>query len=168
MNKKYFIIFLLPLIIGFISCDSMKHDEMSEHHKMAAVKMFEIFDSGNVDALDTLIAENVIDHQMDTSVTKKAGREGVKELFAHYHKIFPDMKSTIHSIAVSGDTVFVLATSEGTASEPFMGMPAGEKSSITGVDVLRMENDKIAEHWGFIDIMAMMQMMPSDNTKVKN
>ena len=167
MNKKYFNLLLFPLIIVLSSCQNKQMNEMEDHHKAAAIKIIEVFDSGNLDELDAIIAENSIDHQLDTSMTKKTGLAGTKELFTYFHRVFPDMKTTIHSMAVSGDSVFIHSTSVGTTSEPFMGMPANQKHSISGVDIVRFEGEKAVEHWGFIDIAAlskmMQQSMQSDN-----
>ena len=69
------------------------------------------------------------------------------------------MKTTIHSIAVSGDTVFCYSTSVGTNTEPFMGLSANQKVVLNGVDIMRFEGDMNVEHWGFIDVMDMMNMM---------
>ena len=159
--KKYIFIIVLPLIISLASCQPKMENGMEAHHKAAAAKVIAIFDSGNVDELDVIIAENAVDHQMDTSMSKQTGLAGVKEMFSKFHRIFPDMKTTVHSIAASGDTVFIHSTSVGTTSEPFMGMPANYKHTISGVDVLRFEGDKIVEHWGFVDVNEMMKMMQS-------
>ncbi|OGC06390.1 hypothetical protein A2V82_16110 [candidate division KSB1 bacterium RBG_16_48_16] len=159
MYKNFFYL-LFPLIVCFAACESRPANEMEDHYKATAVKVFKIFDSGNVDELDALIASDVADNQLDPSVTTKTGLEGVKDMFRYYHRIFPDMKTTIHSIAVAGDTVFVHATSVGTGSEPFMGMPANQKQTISSVDILRFSGDKIVEHRGFIDFADMMKMMP--------
>ncbi|HSP87109.1 MAG TPA: ester cyclase [Ignavibacteriaceae bacterium] len=159
MYKKYLILFILPVVIIFYSCQSNQMNEKAEKQKEVVAKIFEIFDNGNVDELNGLIAENSVDHQLDTSITKEEGLAGTKELFRYFHRIFPDMKTTIHSMAVSNDTVFVYSTSTGTTSEPFMGMPVNHKHTISGVDIVRFENEKAMEHWGFIDIAALNNMM---------
>jgi predicted SnoaL-like aldol condensation-catalyzing enzyme len=161
MQKQYLSLFILALILSLAACQKNPINEKEAKYKAIATKMDAIFDNGNVDELDAIIAENAVDHQMDTSMTKQTGLAGVKETFSKFHKIFPDMKTTIHSIAVSGDTVFVYSTSVGTTSEPFMGMPANNKSTISGIDVVRFEGDKMVEHWGFIDMNDMMKMMQS-------
>jgi predicted ester cyclase len=159
MYNKYYKSLLLLLIVVFSSCQNNQMNKMEGHQKEVVIKIFKIFDSGNVDELDTLIAVESVDHQLDTSITKKTGLAGTKELFSYFHKVFPDMKTTIHSVAVSNDTVFAYSTSVGTTSEPFMGMPANHKHTISGVDIVRFEGEKAVEHWGFIDISDMMNMM---------
>jgi predicted SnoaL-like aldol condensation-catalyzing enzyme len=159
MSKQLLISFLLSLIIGFSACKDNQSNELIEKQKAAVIKIFQIFDNGNVDELEAIIAADAIDHQLDTSITKKQGVEGIMDYFRYFHKIFPDMKTTIHSIAVSNDTVFAHSTSIGTASESFMGMSANQQHTISGVDIIRFEGDKAVEHWGFIDIAALSGMM---------
>ena len=163
MNKSYLFLFLLPVLILFTSCQRNQDNQMDQQRKAAYVAINNIMDSGNADALDAYIAPDAVDHQMDRSITTKTGLEGIKEMFTYYHNIFPDMKTTIHSMAVSGDTLFGYCTSVGTASQPFMGMPAGEQMTLNAVDVVVFKGDKMTEHWGFMDMsdaMKMMQMQP--------
>lgn len=158
MFKKFLIPLLIPFIVILTSCQTMK-SELQGKDKKVALKVMEIFDNGNVDELDNYVTQNSIDHQRDTTMTKKTGLAGLKEMFTKFHQIFPDMKTTIHSIAVAGDTVFVYSTSVGTSTQPFMGFPAGQKQTLNGVDVMRFKEEKIVEHWGFIDTNDMMRIV---------
>ena len=167
MYKKLLALLLITAVVVLISCQSSQQDEK---RKAAYIAINKILDSGNVDELDAYIAENAIDHQMDPSITTKTGLAGIKEVFKYYHRIFPDMKTTVYSVAVSGDTLFGYVSSTGTASEPFMGMPAGHQQTMNAVDVVVFEGDKMKEHWGFMDmsdVMKMMQLMMPDTTMMK-
>jgi len=161
MYKKLLALLLITSVVVLISCQNNQQKQMDEKRKAAYVAINKILDSGNVDELDAYIAENAIDHQMDPSITTKTGLAGIKEVFKYYHKIFPDMKTTVYSVAVSGDTLFGYVSSTGTASEPFMGMPAGQQQTMNAVDVVVFEGDKMKEHWGFMDMADVMKMMQS-------
>lgn len=172
MLKKSATLIIVLFIIAITGCSGDQNNQLQENQKKAVLRIMELFDGGNVDELDSIIAENAVEHQLDTTITKKTGREAVKDIFRYYHEIFPDMKTTVHSIAVSNDTVFVYSTSTGTASEPFMGIPAGQVYSVSGVDIMRFEGDKAVEHWGFIDFNEVTDMMNNssmqDNSMMKN
>jgi predicted ester cyclase len=140
---------------------------MDQKYKAAYVAINEMMDSGNTDGLDNYIAQDAVDHQLDTSITTKTGLEGIKDVFNYYHKIFPDMKTTIHSMAVTGDTLFGYCTSVGTASQPFMGMPAGAQMTLNAVDVVVFSGDKMSEHWGFMDMSDAMKMMQQQQTMMQ-
>lgn len=162
MYKKQLALLLIPIIFVLISCQSNDHNPMEAKYKAAYVAVNKIMDSGNADELDAYIAENAVDHQLDPNITNKTGLEGIKDVFRYYHKIFPDMKTTVHSMAVSGDTLFGYITSTGTSAEPFMGMPAGQQQTMNAVDVVVFEGGKMQEHWGFMDMSDVMKMMQSN------
>ncbi|MGB8320054.1 MAG: hypothetical protein WCE54_18115, partial [Ignavibacteriaceae bacterium] len=54
---------------------------------------------------------------------------------------------------------FGYCTSVGTASQPFIGMPAGSQMTLNAVDVVVFSGDKMSEHWGFMDMSDAMKMM---------
>jgi len=167
MYKKLLALLLITAVVVLISCQSSQQDEK---RKAAYIAINKILDSGNVDELDAYVAEDAVDHQMDPSITDKTGLAGIKEVFKYYHRIFPDMKTTIYSMAVSGDTLFGYVSSTGTSAEPYMGMPAGQQQTMNAVDVLVFEDGKMKEHWGFMDmtdVMKMMQSMMPDTTMMK-
>ncbi|MGA9293981.1 MAG: ester cyclase [Ignavibacteriaceae bacterium] len=159
MHKKGLVLILVSFVFVFTSCQSNQQNQMDQQYKAAYVAINKILDNGNVDELDKYITQDAVDHQLDTSITKKTGLEGIKEAFRYYHNIYPDMKTTIHSMAVTGDTLFGYCTSVGTASQPFMGMPAGSQMTLNAVDVVVFSGDKMSEHWGFMDMSDAMKMM---------
>ncbi len=163
MFKKHLSLLVIPFLIVLASCQNNEQSTMDQQRKSAYVEVNRLIDAGEVDGLDPYIIENAVDHQLDPSMTDKTGLAGIKEMLAKYHKAIPDMKTTIHSIAISGDTLFGYYTSTGTTMEPFMGMPANYKMSMSSVDVVRFEGDKMAEHWGFMDMSDVMKMMPKPN-----
>ena len=159
MLKEGLFLILVSFIFVFISCQNNQQNQMDQKYKAAYVAINKMMDTGNADGLDPYIAQDAVDHQLDTSITTKTGLEGIKEVFRYYHNIFPDLKTTIHSMAVTGDTLFGYCTSVGTAAQPFMGMPAGSKMTLNAVDVVVFAGDKMAEHWGFMDMSDAMKMM---------
>ena len=161
MFKKLLTLLLITTLFVVISCQS-SHNPNEAKYKAAYVAVNGIMDSGNIDELDTYIAADAVDHQMDPSITTKTGLAGIKEVFTYYHRIFPDLKTTVYSMAVSGDTLFGYISSTGTASEPFMGMPAGTSQTMNAVDVVVFKDDKMVEHWGFMDMSDVMKMMQSN------
>jgi predicted ester cyclase len=118
--------------------------------------------TGNTDVLDKYIAPDFIEHDPSPTMSDKTGLARIKEDFAAYHKLFPDMKAKVHSIAVSGDMLFAHLTFTGTVSEDHMGMPAGHKMTMNSVDIVRFKGDKAVEHWGFTSNTDIMNMMPQD------
>lgn len=163
MFTKHLYVLLIPFLIVLSSCQRNEQNSMDQQRKAAYAEVNRIIDAGEVDQLDRYIIENPIDHQLDPSLTDKTGLAGIKEMLSKYHKALPDMKSTIHSVAISGDTLFGFITTTGTTAEPFMGIPANQKVTMSSVDIVRFEGGKMAEHWGFMDMSDVMKMMPQPN-----
>src|SRR5947209_17981602 len=55
------------------------------------------------------------------------GEEGARQFFRRWSNAFPDGKTSIHQELVSGDTVIVLFTGEGTQSGPLGPFPGSNK-----------------------------------------
>ena len=159
MRLKYLSLLFVPLFI-LTSCQPQNPNE--ENYRAAYIAINNLLDQGKIDELDNYIAADAVDHQLNPAITSKTGLDGIKEMFRYYHRIFPDMKTTVHSMAVSGDTLFGYVTSSGTTSEPFMGMPANTETSVNLVDIVVFKDGKMTEHWGFMDMTEAMQMMQSN------
>jgi ketosteroid isomerase-like protein len=54
----------------------------------------------------------------------------------------------------SGDTIWVRARGRGTATGPFFGAPSGRPLDFTVIDVARVVDGRIVEHWGVPDRFA--------------
>ena len=161
---KKFLSLSLPLLflsILLISCQqqNMTKDN-SAVNKAAMMKVYEAFSTGNTDSLGNYVAENAIDHAMDTMITKKQGLAGIKDIIAAYRGAFPDLKFTVKSMATSGDTLLAYVTMTGTNTGMMMGMPATNKSmEMEGADMVVFKDGKAVEHWGVEDDLGMLKQL---------
>jgi len=137
---------------------------MDDQYKATYNKVLNALLSGNMSDLDKYVSSDFIEHDPSPNMSTKSGIELIKEDFAMYHKVFPDMKAKVHSIAVSGDMLFAYLTFTGTASEPYMGMPAGHKMTMNSVDLVRFKGNMAVEHWGFTSNEDIMKMMQKENS----
>jgi len=73
-----------------------------------------------------------------------------EEFWTMAKNAFPDMKFDINLVLESGDHIVSNWTVSGTHSgAPYYDVPpSGKKVVINGTAILRMENDKVVEHWG--------------------
>jgi len=115
----------------------------------------EVFDQGNYDLLDTLLAPNFQEHQFGLQKTL----DGLKQDIQHLRAAFPDIRHTIEDVVADGDKVWMRMTARGTNTGPFIGPPTGKAMTITVIDVCRFENGKIVEHWGVPDQFALMAQL---------
>ena len=78
-----------------------------------------------------------------------------------YRAAFPDLRMDPEDVLASGDKVVARVRATGTHQGEFMGMPSTGKSiDVQLIDILRFDDDGLArEHWGVVDLMAMMQQL---------
>jgi predicted ester cyclase len=73
---------------------------------------------------------------------------------------FPDCQFTIDDMIAEGDRVATKKTFSGTHTGEFNGIaPTGRSVSITFVDILRLRDGKIVEHWLSMDQLSFMQQL---------
>ena len=109
------------------------------------------FNQGTYDVADELIAPDMVEHQ-NFGPDHAPGPEGVKAVMASLRRAFSDFHLAIEDLAVDGDTVWLRMTGTGTNDGSFMGHPPTDRAMRTDVfDALRVQDDRITEHWGVPD-----------------
>ncbi len=79
---------------------------------------------------------------------------------ANWHQAFPDGQMTILDLAITGDRVWCYWVSTGTHSDTYLDIPAtGKQVNYQGVDVLRIENGRIAECWDVPDVLSLLKQL---------
>jgi predicted SnoaL-like aldol condensation-catalyzing enzyme len=144
-----------------MKADSAKHAQL-EANKEATKKVFTMFETGNTEGIENIVADNIVSHVEPMPGITSKGLEQLKETITKGHAMWPDAKWTITSMAAEGDMVFAHYHMTGTLNAGSMGpgMPAENKSiDANGVDIVRFENGKGVEHWGYWEEMKMMQQM---------
>ncbi|HZS77724.1 MAG TPA: ester cyclase [Ktedonobacteraceae bacterium] len=112
----------------------------------------------SLDVIDEIVDENFVSHGAPPGLPP--GREGVRIWASIFRKAFPDIQSTAEDVIVEGDKVVERFTASGTFNGEFMGIPpTGKSGSTTGINIFRVANGKIVEHWGNSDDLGMMQKM---------
>ena len=82
---------------------------------------------------------------------------GFKAGFAGMRLSFPDLNVKVERTVAQGDMLTWQIKLSGTQLGSFMGAPASNKTfSIAAIDILRVKDGKIAEHWGVFDAAGMM------------
>ena len=109
---------------------------------------------------DGLYAPDVVDH--NPLPGQGPGLDGIKQLVAVYHAVFPDLSVSTDDVVISGDRVVVRWTATGTHQGDQLGVPAtGKHVRLTGIDILRIEDGRIVERWGETNGLEMMQQITS-------
>jgi steroid delta-isomerase-like uncharacterized protein len=112
----------------------------------------------DVDVLDRFFAPGFVSHNNPPGFPP--GVAGVKQFFAMFRDAFPDAAVAIDELVADGDRVAVATTLTGTHEGELMGMaPTGRSVSVTGIDIVRIEDGRIVEHRGLTDIVGLMRQL---------
>ena len=134
---------------------------MSTEQNKAVVRQLieEVINQNNMSLGEAIMAADIIEHE-ELPPGIPTGIEGTKIMFTMLHSAFPDFKATIHDLIAEDDKVVVYMTWNGTQHGEWMGMPPSGKSMSIGVmDIFRVTDGKLVEHWGLMDSMKMMQQL---------
>jgi len=116
----------------------------------------EAFGRGNLEVLDEVVAPNYIEHQSGLPPS----REGLKAIITELRRIFPDLTFTIEDMTVDGDKVWGLFRARCTHRGEMMGFPpTGKTMEITVIDIIRVQNGKLVEHWGVPDRFSQLEKL---------
>ena len=126
----------------------------------ASIVMSRIFDEGFATGdgaiVDELCSPDLVEHQFGLAGTGQQAIEHVKAAMRDVHTAVPDIAFTIEDEVEDGDTIWVRVRAQGTATGPFFGPPSGRPLDFTVVDVARVVDGRIVEHWGVPDRFAML------------
>jgi predicted ester cyclase len=113
--------------------------------------LHEGFAAGRTEVVDELCSPDLVEHQFGLSGTGAEALDKIRKGMADVHAAMPDLKFTIADWAERGDTIWVRAEAAGTNTGPFLGPPTGLPVTFTVIDVARVVDGRIVEHWGIPD-----------------
>ena len=136
---------------------------MAERNTEHSRAIYRAIETGDVSRLDSILDENVIDHNANPDGSDLKGRDSVKHFISQIHNYFDGLKVEHISDATSadGNYHFALVRMTGKAKENPWGMPVGMDMDDTMVDVVKMKDGMATEHWGFMSQQDINEMMGS-------
>ena len=126
--------------------------------KAIARRLYEdVLNKGALDALDEIATQDFVEH--DPLPGQTTGLEGLRQRITMLREGL-GARYTIQDMIAEGDRLAVRWTNEGTHSADFLGIPAtGKRFSITGIDIFRLSDGKLAEHWHVVDQLLLLQQL---------
>lgn len=112
---------------------------------------------GDLDAANKLLAPNFTLH---VPLPCSPGIQGINDVITACRAAFEDLNVTVEDMVAEGDKVAVRFTAHGTHNGAFMGLPpTGKPIAMTGMEIFRIENGRIAELWGEANLLGLMQQL---------
>lgn len=120
----------------------------SEKLKEISISYIEAgWQKGDVESLDRILAPNFINRGSNGGATPEGFKKGIIELFTG----MPDFKADVEDIIVdaAAGKAAIRWTGAGAQTGSMMEMPpTGKRLIFRGIDIIRIENERIAERWG--------------------
>jgi len=117
----------------------------------------DVFVRHDMSKLDEYMWDDYIQHNPDVP----QGKAGFIQFFEVTFKAIPDFRYTLKKVVAEGDTVMVYSTTSGThTGGEWLGKPAtGNKLNFDVVDIFRIKEGKIAEHWDVADTFNLFRQL---------
>jgi steroid delta-isomerase-like uncharacterized protein len=128
-------------------------------HAATVRRFYELISAGDLDGFGALLADDFVEHEETPGLTPT--KDGVVQFFQMYLAAFPDLRMEPQDVLVDGDKVVARVRAIGTHEGEFMGMaPTGKRVEVQLIDIIRLSDDGLAhEHWGVVDMLAMLQQL---------
>jgi len=129
-----------------------------EQNKMIARRFYEVFNSGNLDGLDEIVAADMVDHNPVPG--QGPGLEGLKPVLMMFRAGLPDMTVTVEDAVAEEDKCVVRNQARGTHTGSMMGIPpTGKPVDFMAIDIYRIVDGKIVEAWHVEELLTMMMQV---------
>jgi predicted ester cyclase len=114
------------------------------------------FNEGDLDGLDAVVAPDSIEHQDGAA----SGIDGLRALITELRTAHPDLHLEIQDSLTSGDIGWFRLRATGTNDGPMWGRPpTGRPFAITIIDIIRVADGRMVEHWGVADRLAVLKQL---------
>lgn len=132
---------------------------MSIEENKAVVRRYyaEVLNAGDLDTLDALAVASYEEH--DPLPGHPPGLAGFKQRVEMLRSAFRPC-FTVEDVIAEDDKVVVRWTNRGTHVGDFLGMPpTGKAFAMAGIDIHRLRDGKLAEHWHVVDLFSQLQQL---------
>ena len=129
-----------------------------QEKKDQIARIFEIFNSKDLDALDDIFAPDYVEHSVMGDIH---GVPSFKDFVGMWMAAFPDATFEISNVIVEGDLAAWVTRFRGTNTGPLMGMPpTGKSVDVQGLNMGRIDDEgRPTEHWTGNDQFQLMQQL---------
>lgn len=125
-----------------------------QENKALVQKFIDRMNKRELDGLEQFFTPDYVDH------TRPGGVEGAMQFYAMFLAAFPDAHITAEDVIAEGDRVVTRLTLTATHRGEFMGLPAtGRTIRLSGIDINRIAEGKLAERWANQDDLGVLQQL---------
>jgi predicted ester cyclase len=125
---------------------------MSEENKAIARRVYEIISTGDFGRAGEIVDEDAPDNELLPNDPPAKLIDTFEETFSEARAAFPDLSVTVENVVAEGDRVATRVIMRGTHQGELQGIaPTGKRVEVMAMDMFRISEGKVVEHWGHAD-----------------
>ena len=125
---------------------------MTDENKAIARQVYEIISAGDFEKAVEIVDAEAPDNELLPGDPPAKLIDTFKETFSEAREGFPDLTIAVEDLMAEGDRVAARVTMRGTHRGRFQDIaPTGKRVEVRAIDMFRISNGKIVEHWGHAD-----------------
>ncbi|HVI46387.1 MAG TPA: ester cyclase [Chitinophaga sp.] len=150
---------LLILTAMLPACSKQPPPAAVQNKKIVQRYFNEVWNQGHLNVLDELLSAGYINHTPSTP-NPPIGPGGLKPIVTAFHKGVPDLHYEIMDIIANDSMAVARVVVTGTQQDSLFGLPpTGKKFTVNQINIEKIVNGKIAEHWRVTDDLTMMRQL---------
>lgn len=130
---------------------------MTTDDNKALVQRFfnEVINQRNLAALSQFVDPGGVNHTVPAGMPQETN-----QFLSQYLNAFPDAQATVEDLLADGDKVVARVSIRATHKGTFRGIaPTGKPITVMGINIFRIANGKLVEHWGLTDRLTVLQQV---------
>lgn len=157
--KKISALLATVLIMSATTLTASAADSIANNEQVARRYFEEVWNRGNVAALDELLAPNYVNHTPSTPDPPR-GPEGLESIVLAIRRAFPDLHYEIKDVIATKDAVVIRVVMTGTHRGDLFGLaPTGCRVQVDQINIERIRDGRIVEHWRVTDELKLMRQL---------
>ncbi len=137
----------------------MTNDRNTHNKKLVEDFIHKLFSEGDLEAVDRYLDPAFVNHDPPYPGAPD-GPEGMRQAAAMFRRAAPDWHSDVEQLVAESDIVVERFTASGTLRGELMGVqPTGQQIALAGVNIFRIDGDRIVERWGRLDELGLLRQL---------
>ena len=131
----------------------------AEENKAVLRRWIEAYNERDLETEAAVLAPDYVAH-VPAAPGPLEGLEAWRQFSGSFAEAFPDIRLAVEDIFSEGDMVAARVDFRGTHRGEFQGIPPTSKEvAFTSIEVNRLRNGKVEEHWVELDLLGLMQQL---------
>ncbi len=131
----------------------------AEENKAVLRRWIEAYNERDLETEASLLSPDYVAH-VPAAPGPLEGLEAWRQFTGAFAQAFPDIRLTVEDIFSEGEMVAARVAFRGTHRGEFQGVPpTGKEVAFTSIEVNRVVEGKVEEHWVELDLLGLMQQL---------